>query len=275
VSPAGTDARTRPAAPGRPPVDPRIRQRRAAVARTRVRRRRWVVLALVAAAVVVAGGWALLHSRLLSARAVVVVGSVHTPVAEIESVAGLTTHPSLIDVDPGRVAAALERLPWVRTAEVSRRWPDGVRITVVEETPVAAVAVPPAKVGAPTTAWALIDRSGRVLADVAAPPAGVVPLVGTGAPGAPGTGLGAGAAPGLEVAATLPRAFSAQVTTVVVGRGGAVTLRLTTPVTVRLGTASDLAAKYEDAAAVLSGAPLQAGDVVNVSAPDSPTVGLG
>jgi cell division protein FtsQ len=258
-------------------LDPRIRQRRAAVSRRRGRRRLGVVLVLVALGGAAVGGWCLLHSRWLSARVVTVVGSVHTPTAEIEAVAGLGAHPPMVDVDPGAVAGRLEQLPWVRRATVERQWPDGVRVTVVEETPVAVVAPPaghpPAHRAPPS--WALVDRAGRVLADRSAPPAGLARLEAPARPGPPGSWLAPAAAPGLVVAATLPRAFSAQVTAVVVGHGGQVTLELTTPVTVRLGDTTQLDQKYEAAAAALAGAKLAAGDVINVSVPDSVTVGPG
>jgi cell division protein FtsQ len=197
-----------------------------------------------------------------------VVGAVHTPASEIVSAAGLAGHPPLLDVDPGAAAARLDRLPWISSATVSRRWPDGVVVTVTERHPVAAAAT-----GSRGGGWALVDRTGRVLADLAAPPAGLVHLVAPGSPGAPGSELGRAAAPGLQVAATLPQAFSAQVTEVQVARNGQVTLALTTPVTVELGTATQLHAKYEDVAATLAGAHLVAGDVVDVRVPDSPTVG--
>jgi cell division protein FtsQ len=275
-----------------PPVDPRIRQRRAAVTRREGRRRLRIVLVLLLVVLALVGAWFLLHSRLFVARVVTVVGSVHTPTAEIVSVAGLSHDPPMIDVNPGVAAARLERLPWVSVATVSRRWPDGVRITVVERTPVATVSTsaPPTSPTttpagtSPTTTpattttaplpWALVARSGRVLADTTSPPAGLVHLVGPSAPGPPGSDV-AGADPGLTVAATLPRAFSAQVTEVDVSAGGQVTLKLTTPVTIFLGTTAQLAQKYEDAASVLAGAKLVTGDVIDVSVPESPTVAQG
>lgn len=271
------------AAPSRPPVDPRIRARRAAVSRSRGRRRLRVLVLGLGVAALVTGGWLLLHSRLLSVRVVQVEGSTHTSRAEIVSVAGLGHDPPMIDVDPGAAAARLERLPWVTRATVSRRWPDGVVVTVVERRPAAVVATAPSPVpsGAtgsrptPTAAWALVDRTGRVLALVATPPPGLVHLTAPAAPGPPGTTLRSSAFPGLRVAATLPAAFSSQVTTVEVEKGGRVHLAMTTPVSVDLGSASQLRAKYEDVAAVLAGAPLVAGEVVDVSVPDSPTVGPG
>jgi cell division protein FtsQ len=256
-----------------PPVDPRIRERRSAVTRREGRRRLRILLFLLVAVLAVVGGWLLLHSRLLSARVVTVIGSVHTPAAEIVSLAGLSHDPPMIDVDPGAAESRLEQLPWVSTAIVSRRWPDGVRITVVERSPVAVVSTSPTTTASTSgRPWALVDRSGRILADVSSPPTGMVHLVTSVAPGPPGTDLGAGARPGLEVAASLPRAFSAQVTSVDVGGGDQVSLRMTTPVTIVLGDTTQLTKKYEDAASVLAGARLVAGDVIDVSVPESPTV---
>jgi cell division protein FtsQ len=291
VSGAGTRTRVgpvgRPApstrASSSPPVDPRIRARRAAVSRSRGRRRLLVLLLGLGMVALATGGWLLLHSRLLSVRVVQVEGSTHTSRAEIVSVAGLTHDPPMIDVNPGVVAARLERLPWVTRATVSRRWPDGVVVTVVERRPAAVMATSPTptRTGAtgsgptPAEPWALVDRTGRVLALVATPPPGLVHLAAPTVPGSPGSTLRSTALPGLRVAATLPAAFSSQVTAVEVEAGGRVHLAMTTPVTVDLGTTSQLPEKYEDTAAVLAGAPLVAGDVVDVSVPDSPTVGPG
>jgi cell division protein FtsQ len=239
---------------------------------------------VLGAAALAAGGWFLLHSPLLSARVVRVEGSVHTSRARIVAVAGLAHEPPLIDVDPGAAAARLEALPWVARATVTREWPDGVEVRVVERRPVAVLpttaAGPRAKPGAaparaPEEPWALVDRSGRVLALTANPPTGLVHLTAPVQAGAPGSTVPREALAGLRVAATLPPAFRAQVTAVVVEPGGRVHLTLTTPVTVDLGTASQLPEKYEDTAAVLAGASLVAGDVIDVSVPDSPTVGPG
>ncbi|HVX22920.1 MAG TPA: FtsQ-type POTRA domain-containing protein [Acidimicrobiales bacterium] len=128
---------------------------------------------------------------------------------------------------------------------------------------------------APTApGWALVDRTGRVLADVATPPAGLVHLVGPAPPGAPGTVLRS-AQPGLQVAATLPKAFAGQVAEVDVDAAGQVNLKLTSPLTVDLGTTAQLRQKYEDVAAILAGAHLAEGDVIHVNVPESPTVAAG
>jgi hypothetical protein len=302
-APRRAAAAARPARPG-PRIDPRIKERRTAVVRQAGRRRRRFLLIAVVAVAVVAGAWFFLHTKVLAARVVTVVGSVHTPDAEIVAAAGLGGHPPLIDVDTGAVAAKVEQLPWVATAAVSRDWPDGVRIVVTERTPVAAVSVtapagsataggtaaagatpagatpstttttaPPTPSTGPkgTAAWALVDGTGRVLADTPSPPAGLVHVVGAAAAGAAGSTLSADR-PALAVAASLPKAFAGQVTEVDATAGGQVTLKLTSPVTVNLGTPAQLSQKYEDVAAVLAGAPLTAGDVIDVSVPGSPVV---
>jgi cell division protein FtsQ len=247
-------------------MDPRISERRRQVGARR--RRRWLTAALAVAVVVAFGvaGWNLLHSRVLAARVVTVAGSVHTPAAAVVQQAGLADHPPLLDVDPAAVAARLEALPWVAGATVTRQWPDTVHIAITERRPVAVVP------GHQPNTFAEVDASGRVVALVASAPAGLVHLVVPAVAGPPGTTLGASAAPALQVAATLPAALAGQVVQVEDEPAGQVVLALSTPVTVALGTPVQLTAKYEAAAALLAGASLHDGDVIDVSVPTAPIV---
>lgn len=257
-----TRTSTRPARPATTRVDPRIRQRRVEVVRRQGRRRLRILLTVLALLTLGAGSLAVLHSGLFAARRITVIGSPHIPAADVVQAAGLASHPPLVDIGPS-AAAGIERLPWVRRATVDVQWPDTVRITVVERTPVVAVQQ--------AGGWALVDGTGRIVADEPAAPAGLAQLLGARAPGPPGTRL-AGVAAALRVAATLPRAFAAQVAQVAQVAGGQVQLHLTTPLTVDLGTATQLRHKYEDVAAILAGASLAAGDVIDVTAPDGPFV---
>ena len=262
--PAPRGAATRAAS--KPSIDPRIRARRRQVVRGRTRRRRLVVVSLVVLTVLTVGALLLLHSPVFGARVVTVKGSVHTPPAEVIAVAGLAGHPPLIDMDPGQSAARLERLPWIRTATVNRQWPDGVSVTITERVPVAVVATAGGR-------WLVVDAEGRVVETVASAPAGLVHLSLTGHPsGAPGW-LSRQAAPALAVAATLPKAFVGQVDQVATGRQGNVTLTLDQSLTVSVGPPVDLKQKYEDVAAILAGATLHPGDVIDVTVPGAPAVG--
>jgi hypothetical protein len=113
---------------------------------------------------------------------------------------------------------------------------------------------------------------GRVLSLVAAPPPGLITVTGPQLPKAPGSTLGPADQLGLRIAATLPTSFRAQVTAVHVEAGGWVQLSMTTPILVDIGNSSQLSEKYEDVSALLAGATLHNGDVIDVSVPDAPTV---
>ncbi len=235
--------------------------------RGRTRRRRVVVVSLLGLTVLAVGGLLLLHSAVFGARVVTVKGSVHTPEAKVIAVAGLAGHPPLIDMDPGQSAARLEQLPWIRTATVVRQWPDGVAITITERVPVAVVAA------AGGGRWLVVDAHGRVVETVATPPPGLVHVSLTGHPGAAPGWLSRQAGPALAVAATLPKAFVGQVDQVVTGPQGNVTLTLDQSLTVSVGPPVDLKQKYEDVAAILAGATLHPGDLIDVTVPGAPAVG--
>jgi cell division protein FtsQ len=270
VSDTTTRSRPAPGAPASPDgdVDPRISARRTEVTRQQGRRRLRVAGALVAAAVLAFAAWSLLHSPLFAARAVTIVGATHETAAQIEAAAGLSGHPSLLDVNTAAAQRGLERLPWVRAALVSVHWPDGVRVVVVEQ---AAKLVMPVAGGR----WAELAASGRVLAVVATRPPGLMELTGPRQPPRPGGTLRGSDQVGLEVAATLPPSFRAQVTGVNVesaASGAWVQLTMTTPILVNIGNASQLTAKYEDVTTMLANVTLHNGDIIDVSVPGAPTV---
>jgi cell division protein FtsQ len=254
---------SRPASGRQPPIDPRLRERRVEVTRARGRRRLYLLIAAVGFVGVCVGGWFAAHSSLLSAKVVTVSGSVHTPDNVVLATAGLTHQPPLVSVDPSATAESLERLPWVAHATVSRSWPDGVHITIVERVPIGVMP-------GPNGSWAELDRTGKVLAVVGQAPAGLARFDAQGTVPSPGKSV-SGAAAALAVARSLPVAFRAQVATIS-QQSGQVKLTLTSPLTVVLGTTSELTAKYEDVAAILAGATLHVGDTIDVSSPASPTV---
>lgn len=245
-------------------LHPRVSARRRAVSKELGRRRLVVLCALAVLATLAAIAWPLAHSHYFSARVIVVRGAVETPVPAVLTAAGLATHPAMIDVHAGAAARSIEALPWVRRATVALEWPDGVAITLTERTAVCAVAR-----GA---GWAEIDRSGRVLADLATPPAGLVRATLLGATPLPGRWVGAGSGPALAVAASLPSRLAPRVAVIEAQPGGAVDLGLVDGVRVVMGPATQLAAKFEDVAAIEAGAPPAPGSVMDVSVPQSPTV---
>jgi cell division septal protein FtsQ len=246
-------------------MDPRLQERRTAVLRAQGQRRMRVLLIGLGATLVIVSGWFVLHSPVFSARALSVTGNAHESAAQVLAQGGLAGEPPLLDVNAGAAAARIEQLPWVESAAVHVSWPDGVHVAVTEWTPRLAASEPGGR-------WATLSANGRVLAVSAARPPGLLLLTAPVAPGAPGTSLAARDAAGLQVAATLPPSFAAQVTGVTVEPQGWVQLAMTTPVLVDIGSASQLTAKYEDVSSILAGATLHNGDVIDVSVPDAPTV---
>ena len=259
----GGPSRSDRSATPRAPIDPRLERRRRAVRRRHSRRRRIIVIALAVVVSLGALAWPLAHSRYLSATVVRVVGIDHTSASAVLDASGLASHPPMMDINGPLSAARIEALPWVASARVDLEWPDGVVVTVTERTAVAVVADGAA-------GWAELDSTGRVLATVTAAPSGLVHLVSTGLPGAPGTTFEA-AEPSLVVAAALPAAFKSMVTGVAPA-GHGVDLSLSDGITVVVGTATQLPSKFEDIASLLAGAGLRSGSVIDVSVPNSPVV---
>jgi cell division protein FtsQ len=246
-------------------MDPRISARRAAVIRAQGQRRLRLLIIGLAGTALLVGVWFLLHSPVFGARAVTVSGNSHETAAQVITQAGLAGQPPLLDVNAGAAVARIEELPWVRSATVNVSWPDGVHITVTEETPRLEVSTSGGQ-------WATLSTDGRVLGVSATRPPGLVLLNVPQPPGALGSVLPAGDDSGLDVASTLPASFAAQVTGVTVESAGWVQLSMTTPIAVDIGAATQLTAKYEDVSSILAGAKLHNGDVIDVSVPDAPTV---
>lgn len=230
-----------------------------------------MVIAAVVVVVVLGGGFALLHTSLFAARVVTVTGThPHTTTADIVTAAGLSNRPLMINVNAGAAEARLTALPFIRTAQVTRHWPDGVQVTVSERVPVAVMA-------GPSGSWAELDATGRILAVQPARPPGLVQLLvtakaGAVAPGRAGRVLPSLAASGLQVCQTLPLAFSAQVVSVSVAPDATVDLALNSGLTVVMGTTADLTVKYQDVASIIAHASLQGMKTIDVTVPGAPTV---
>jgi cell division protein FtsQ len=252
-------------------IDPRIKERRESVERSRTQKRlRWAGAALGVVALV-ALGVALLHTPWFGAKVVTVTGAhPNTPDLAIVTAAGLLHHPALINVDPDPTAARVESLPFIASAQVTRHWPDGVTIHVTERVPVVAM-------GGPAASWSTLDGNGRTLAVTPGRP--ILPVLVVHGPTGPvppapvGGTVASPAEPGLAVARTLPPAFAGQVVSITVAADGTVSLALSSNLVVLLGTVSNLTAKYEDVAAIIAHAPLRGAHTIDVTVPQSPTVG--
>jgi cell division protein FtsQ len=108
------------------------------------RHRAWRValLALAAVGIVGAAVWVLFGSSLLVVRSVIVSGTSVVPRSEVLAVAGVAPGTPLIRVNTAQVEARVDAIRQVRSAQVTRSWPDRLVITVREWTPTLALTAP-------------------------------------------------------------------------------------------------------------------------------------
>lgn len=142
-------------------------------AKTGHRRRGWraAFFALAAVGVVGAAAWILFGSPLLVVRSVTVTGTHLVPRSEVLASSGVQFGTPLIRVNTARAAASIEEIRQVRSARVTRSWPDRLAIVVRERTPELGVT-------APGGGYDLVDADGVVVRWVARDPAGL-PLYAT------------------------------------------------------------------------------------------------
>jgi cell division protein FtsQ len=220
----------------------------------------------VAVVAVVLGLVGLFRSPLLDVDKVEVVGVHETSAEAVLRVTGLSSqgHP-MIAVDRFALAHKVERLPWVDTAEVTRKWPNIVRIQIKERVAIGAIAV--------RGGVAVLDGTGRVLGVVKSAPAGTIAI--TAPDKVPGPGRQVG--PALQSALAVLRGVSAEFLPKIQairrldGKTPTYELTVSTNVRVELGDASRIAEKLAAAEAVLAvqHAP---GTVIDVRVPQSPAV---
>jgi cell division protein FtsQ len=264
---AGTRTEWRP--PDEAPVvaHPRIRARRAEVARGVNRRRLRRVKGVLAVICIVVWALVALRSPLLDVDRVQVVGAERVAVAEVRGAAVTTSAGTpMIDVDLGRARDGVAALPWIDEVRVTRLWPGTVRIVVSERHEVAAVAHP--------EGWALVDADGRVLELVAPEPD--LPTLPGERETAPGATLGGDDLRALRILGALPSELRAAVDTTAEGDDG-VELVLDDGFRVVLGDGGDLAAKAEAAEAVRQHAdtPGDQGCRIDVRVPTAPVLTTG
>ncbi len=100
---------------------------------------RYVLLGLLLVGAVAGAVWVVLFSSFVTAESVTVSGNPTLTEARVERAADVPIGTQLARLDLGAVRTRVEAIPAVKSAEVSRDWPHGVRIAVTERTPIAVV----------------------------------------------------------------------------------------------------------------------------------------
>jgi cell division protein FtsQ len=208
-------------------------------------------------------------SALLDIDRIAIEGARHTSAGELARAAQVDRGDPLLYVDLAKVRRNLEGLPWVASADVSRRWPGTLGIAVVERVP---VGVLPARDGG----WVISAADGRLLDAPKDAPAGLPIVQGVGLGGVPGEMAPETAEGALRVAAALPPSMREHVVAVSVARDDTVRLRFTVGeghvVDVRFGRPENVTDKLVSLGALLEGAELGGITAIDLRVPGVPAV---
>lgn len=222
------------------------------------------VLAAVAAVLLFTGAtWTTTRSAVLDVDHIEVSGGTVVTPDEAVAGAGLRRGQPMVSVDSGQAERRLRRLPWVDTAIVERAFPNRVRIHVTERVATATVA-------RPDGGWALLDKTGRVLALRAERVPDLPEVIGAGTAPDP-AGSMVPARPALDVVAALPEGIRRSVTRATLD-GDAVTLH-TGVRELRIGPPTELAAKVAALSVLLDRVGNRSVAFLDVRVPQAPVVG--
>lgn len=241
------------------PVDERaVREARRRFAR-RQWARRWLALrpllvGLLALGVAAGVGWLVFFSSALAVKGVQVEGTTVLDHREVRRAAAVPTGEPLARVDLGAVAERVRNLAPVLEVDVSRAWPDRVRVDVVEREAVAVVDQAGVLRG--------VDDQGVMFRRYPTRPAGM-PLLRI----ASGTDADA-LAEAARVVELLPASITERVEYVAVSTVDTISLRLRSGQTVQWGSAEASAEKAEVLAVLLE----QKASAYDVSVPGQPVV---
>lgn len=222
--------------------------------------RRWLslryVLALVAlVALLATSTWLVFFSTTLQVKRIDVVGNALLSDARVREIADIPLGDQLALVDLARADARVASLAEIRSVDVTRTWPDGVRIEVVERTAVAVVELAGRIRG--------LDAEGVVFRDYRSAPQGM-PRIRPG--GEAGTDALKEAA---TVVSALPKGLAARVDHVEVATVDQITLVMRDQRRVMWGSAEQSELKAQVVDRLLAA---EQASVYDVSVPGNPTV---
>jgi cell division protein FtsQ len=172
---------------------------------------------------------------------VVITGTKLVPRSEVLAAAGVEPGTPLIEVNAGQVTSRIDAIRQVRSAQVTRSWPDRLVIVVQERTPAVAVT-------APGGGWDMVDADGVIVRWATSDPASLPVYTAT----VPVTSLRGD--PDLSAAAAvlagLPARLRGSVKSVTAPSPDQVTLQLSGGITVVWGGADRTAAKAQELTAL-------------------------
>jgi len=236
----------------------RSRRSRRAFAR-RIWARRWLtwrylLAGLLVLVLLVGSIWLVYFSSYLALKSADVTGTRHLTKDEVLAAAHLPVGDPLARVDADAIARRVRAMAYVKSAEVTREWPDKLRIDITERTAVAVVDLGSALRG--------LDADGVVFSTYRKAPPGLPVVRVSGDPDQDALREAA------RVVAALPPSLSSRVDHLEVATVDQISLALTGGKTVVWGSADQSELKAEVIGPLLK----QPGSVYDVSAPGQPTI---
>jgi cell division protein FtsQ len=205
----------------------------------------WLVLILATVT-----WWSLYQSKWFIAQEVTIIGNSRLTVEQINSAAAVPIGNSLMSINTAAIAEQVQALPEIKVATVERGWPHAILINVTERTPIA--------VAATVSGYNLIDAEGLNAGNVAAPPAGLLVI------SAQPDSLAMTSA--IKALAAIPAEW--EITGLSALTQDSVVAALGNGVVITFGSGDKAGDKVEVAQALME----KGYTVINVSAPDAPTV---
>ncbi len=221
----------------------------------RTRRSPWraAFFGVIAVGVLVGISYIFLGPKVLVVRSVVVSGTHLVPAGRVRAAAGIPLGEPLLRVNTAAAALRVEAITQVRSAQVSKSWPDRILITVEERTPVLAVARlgTAGSTSAASGGYDLIDASGVIVRTAQAKPRGMAVFW----PPVPVTALQG--SPSVAAAATVlrevPVSIGRSVVVISASSPQNVTLGLSDGITIVWGSTARATAKATELAALMRG----------------------
>tara|TARA_B100000902_G_scaffold395282_1_gene453525 strand:+ start:957 stop:1697 length:741 start_codon:yes stop_codon:yes gene_type:complete len=141
------------------------------------------------------------RSALLDVEEVKVYGLHHVTLEEVQRQLSFQAGDPLLSVDGDRTSDELERIPWIKSAEIARSWRGLVEVEVSEHVAIALVMTEPQQ-------WALVSTDGAVLTRGLTSPPELPRISGVRAAGVPGSYLARDSAALLALLNAMPSELS-------------------------------------------------------------------
>ena len=192
-------------------------------------------------------------------------GGEHLGPAEIEAALGVEVGARLLSLDTSALERRLEELPWVRRADVMVRWPNTLRVRVLERDAIGVVTS--------TGSQPMAVASGGMVAGAAG--AGEKTLVVAAVPGSVrrGVRLTTPVADAVRTVGALPASLAAEMAGATIDGSGSIELKMRRGIVVVVGPPEQVRANFDALDAMIgSGIDLRGIRRIDVSVPSAVTM---